>query len=348
MKRRVNTIAVILLLLALKVPAQKPKVWIFTDMTDKTLPGNNHMGTINDPDDHSAMAGYLLMANMFDTRGIVVGSTNRPAHKTTPNQGDWANVYWKGIYEKEVKNLNETIGGYPKTIDFMESCIKETAEKFNPDSTYKSLENYASVKALLDAAASQSDIMNVLCWGTLTEPAIFAKHCLTNNRSDVLERVRFVAHWTSSSYHMGSVEHPETVPNCAEDAEACAYLKQLALNGAIRYYECGAIGQFGIVSGSPKGDDYYESFKVSALGKRFVEGKYRYGCPDHSDAATYWVLLQNWGVSFNDINSNGTNYPEVEKANEEKFKFWSERIHNELLRRAQAASGQRVTVPTLR
>ena len=37
-------------------PPSKPKVWIYTDMTDKALPGINHMGTINDPDDISAMA----------------------------------------------------------------------------------------------------------------------------------------------------------------------------------------------------------------------------------------------------------------------------------------------------
>lgn len=27
----------------------KPKVWIYTDMSDKSIPGKNHMGTVNDP-----------------------------------------------------------------------------------------------------------------------------------------------------------------------------------------------------------------------------------------------------------------------------------------------------------
>lgn len=54
-------------------------------MSDPLLEGNNHMGTINDPDDISAMAGYLLMANNFDTRGIVVASTHREAHAKTAN-----------------------------------------------------------------------------------------------------------------------------------------------------------------------------------------------------------------------------------------------------------------------
>ena len=53
----------------------KPVVWIYTDMSDKTIPGPNKEGTVNDPDDISAMAGYLLLADCFDTRGIVVAST---------------------------------------------------------------------------------------------------------------------------------------------------------------------------------------------------------------------------------------------------------------------------------
>ncbi len=331
-------ITALILFAAFGAHAQKPKVWIYTDMSDKTIPGKNHMGTINDPDDHSAMAGYLLMANMFETVGIVVSSTNRAAHKNTPNQGDWANSYWKPAYEKSVVNLNANIGGYPETIDFMQSCIKETAEMFDPNKTYESLENYSTVKALVDAAENQDDIINVLCWGSVTESAMFVKHCMSTGKADVLGKIRFIAHWTSSPQHMGTIEHPETVPNCAEDADACAYLKLMALNGNITYYECGAIGQFGIVSGSPKGDGYYRKFKVSELGKLFAEGKYRYGCPDHSDAATYWALLGNWGVSLNDITSNGTNFLDVEKANEDKFEDWSERIHEEILRRARAAS----------
>ena len=137
------------------------------------------MGTINDPNDHSAMAGYLLMANLFETKGIVVASTNRPAHNITPNQGHWANEYWKPAYEKDVKNLNASIGGYPETVDFMQSCTKEAAERFDPDDAYESLKNYSTVQALFDVAESEDDIINVLCWDTLTESAIIIKHCMT-------------------------------------------------------------------------------------------------------------------------------------------------------------------------
>ena len=320
--------------------AQKPKVWIYTDMTDHTMPGNNHMGTINDPDDISAMAGYLLMANMFDTRGIVVASTHRKEHKTTPHQGDWANQFWGEAYRKDLSNLNKNIGAYPEKLEFVQSCIKETAEHYNPDTDYETLANYSTVKSLFDLAETETGIINVLRWGSLTEPAILVNHCLTTGRQDVLDKLRFIAHWTNSPWRQGSPEHPEDVANCREDADACAYLKLMALNGYIKYYECGAIGQHGIVSGSPKGEEYYNQFKASELGKKFVEGKYVFNSVDHSDAATYWVLLENWGVGMTDIKSNGTNPPELEKENEEKFAQWSERIHNELLRRSNVAANK--------
>jgi hypothetical protein len=193
---------------------------------------------------------------------------------------------------------------------------------------------------LFDVADSEEGIIHVLCWGSLTEPAILVNHCILSGRQDVLDKLRFIAHWTNSPWRQGSPEHPEDVANCREDADACAYLKLMALNGYIKYYECGAIGQHGIVSGSPKGDEYYNQFKSSALGKIFAEGKYVFNSPDHSDAATYWVLLENWGVNLNDLKSNGTNPPELEKANEEKFQQWSERIHNEILRRSKAAANK--------
>jgi hypothetical protein len=72
----------------------KPKVWIYTDMSDKNIRGIEKEGSANDPDDISAMAGYLLMANEFDTKGIVVSSTHRNVHKTSPNQAQWAASYF--------------------------------------------------------------------------------------------------------------------------------------------------------------------------------------------------------------------------------------------------------------
>ena len=65
--------------------------------------------------------------------------------------------------------------------------------------------------------------------------------------------------------------------------------------------------------------------------------EYVYNGVDHSDAATYWVLLEKWGVKLSDIASNGTNNATIEQNNENKFKAQSPAIHNELLRRAKLA-----------
>ena len=94
-----------------------------------------------------------------------------------------------------------------------------------------------------------------------------------------------------------------------------------------------------LVSGSQKGTNYFDQFRVSQVGTIFVDGKFAHNSVDHSDAATYWTLLGSWGVSLKDIAPNGTNDPEVERRNEKTFLEWSPRIHDELLRRSNAAKG---------
>lgn len=319
----------------------KPKVWIYTDMSDKNIRGIEKEGSANDPDDISAMAGYLLMANEFDTKGIVVSSTHRNVHKTSPNQAQWAEVYFGNAYKQDVINLNKKIGGYQQEIQFMESSIKNTGEMFDPSKDYKSLASHSSIKALHDLASIEKDVIHVLLWGSVTEAAILVKHCVSNKKVKTLKRLKFIAHWTNSYWHQGSMDKPYDVANCREDAKACAYMKEMAKSGTIQYYECAAIGQHGIVSGSQKGKPYFNQFRTSALGNIFVDGKYVNHSVDHSDAATYWALIGKWGVSLNDIPSNGTSTPEIEKANEEKFVNWSHRIHDELARRAKIAGGER-------
>ncbi|WP_197231657.1 nucleoside hydrolase-like domain-containing protein [Novipirellula artificiosorum] len=328
-----------------KPKIRKPKVWIISDMSDKRLGGDEKEGSVNDPDDISAMAGYLLMANEFETLGIVVASTHRNEHRESPDQAVWASNYFGNAYEAEVLALNKEIGGFPKAISFKQSCIKESAERFNSERTYASLDRYDTVADLLATAETiaDDDVLNVLCWGSLTEPAILVHHCLATSKQDILKRVRFIAHWTNSPLHQGSKEHPENVANCREDSAACSYLKRVAADDKIRFYECGAIGQHGIVSGAPKGREYYDQFRTSRLGTIFVDGKFAYDGVDHSDSATYWTLLGTYGVSLDDIRPDGVNTAEIEKENEQKFRNHSRRIHNELLRRSgvvQAASLQ--------
>jgi len=332
------------LLLGAAAPAapRKPAVWIYTDMSDKTIPGPNHMGTLNDPDDISAMAAYLLLADQFDTRGIVVASTHRAEHATTPDQAAWADGLIGAAFRAESPHLNRLLGGgFPADVRFTESGIKASGEKYDPSRRYTSLQPYPTVRALFEEARREpaGGLINVLCWGPLTEPAILVNHAIATGNHEVLAKLRFIAHWTDSPLHQGTPEHPENVANCREDAAACAYLKRMARERRIDYHECGAIGQHGIVSGSPKGAAYFDGFKVSRLGRIFAEGKFVHNSVDHSDSATFWVLLGQWGVTLQHIPPDGTNSPPRELANEKIFKDWSRRIHDELLRRARAAAG---------
>lgn len=340
MKHSFNCIffAILLLFTNQGQAQKKPKVWIISDMSDKTIPGNNKEGTVNDPDDISAMAGYLLMANCFDTKGIVIASTHRKELATAPNQANWANDFFGTAINATFPKLAKQIKGYPSKITFQQSCIKETGERFLITNTYNSLNNYSTIKALYNVLLKERDTINILCWGSLTEPAILVNYCINNGKQSLLQKIRFIAHWTNSPLHQGTAEHPENVANCREDAAACAYLKAQALNNNIKYYELGAIGQHGIVSGSPKGTDYYDQYKTSPLGKIYAEGKFTQNCVDDSDCATYWVLLGNWGVSLSDVANNGTNGADLEKANELKFKNSSKSIHDELLRRSKLAT----------
>lgn len=319
----------------------KPIVWIYTDMSDKTIPGPNKEGTLNDPDDISAMAGYLLLADCFDTRGIVVASTHRDGHKTSGNQAEWAQGYFGSAYNADVKNLKKVYPDFPSSVTFTESCIKMNSERFNYKKDYsKEIEKYTTVSSLLKLLETEKDTVNVLCWGSLTEPAILVNICLNSGKSDLLKKVRFIGHWTDSSLHQGSPEHPEDVANCREDAVACSYIKAMAAEGRIKYYECGAIGQHGIVSGSPKGKEYFNKFHASKLGEIFATGKYAFDTVDDSDCATYYVLLGKYGVSLSDIASDGSNSPEVEIRNEQKFLNNAQKIRSDLLERSNIASGK--------
>lgn len=318
----------------------KPKVWIISDASDPTLPGPNKHGTLNDPDDVSAMASYLLLANEFDTIGIVVASTHRHPHQHTPDQGSWANRLFGSAYKHDVVNLNRQIGGYPTDIVFKQSCIKQTGERFAESKDYRSLDGRPSVRDLREAISKvpTGETLNVLCWGPLTEPAMLLAHCQQTDRLDLCERFRIIAHWTDSSLHQGSPANPADVANCREDSAACAFLKRLASSGTVAYHECGAIGQHGIVSGGPKGTEYFDQFRSSRLGRLFVNGSYVHRGVDHSDSATFWVLLGEWGVSLGDLPSDGSNNPTRERRNERAFSDASARIHDELLRRSRAAA----------
>lgn len=324
-----SLLVIIFLLFAEVLNAQsKPKVWLISD-------GGHE---INDPDDISAIASYILMSNHFDTRAIVMASTVHPWNKNTPDQAVWAQETYGKAYAAEVENLNKYIGGYQKSFKFIESSVKGMGENFDWTVEYN-LNDYPSILALYKELVKTDDVLNVLCYGPLTEQAILISYLKKQNRHDLLSKLRFISHWTSSNFHVGTIANPEHTHNCFGDPIACDFVKKMAMNGLIKFYECGAIGQFGVVNNGQMGSAYYDQFYKSKLGTLFRDGKFAKQRVDDSDCASYWTLLGNYGVSLNDISNNGTNYPEVEQQNEKAFAINAKRMRDELLRRSNAAAG---------
>lgn len=321
-------LTVLLIVISVSAFAQKPAVWIISDG------GQN----INDPDDISAIAGYLLMSNHFDTRGIVVASSVHPWNKNTPDQGEWARNFFGKAYQSDFPNLNKWIGGYQSEIRFLESSVKGMGKNFQWNESYN-LKDFPSIQALYKELEKTDDVLNVLCFGPLIEQAILVSYCLQHNRSDLLRKLRFISHWTASNFHVGTLEHPERTHNAMGDPIACDFMKKMARDGKIEFYECGGIGQYGIVEAAPKGKAYYDLFLESQLGTIFRNGKFVKNRVDDSDCATYWVLLGNYGVSLRDIASNGLNTPETEQRNEQAFARHARFMRDELLRRSNAAAG---------
>ncbi|GJM62443.1 family 43 glycosylhydrolase [Persicobacter diffluens] len=308
--------------------AQKPAVWIISDGGDN----------INDPDDISAIAGYLLMSNHFDTKGIVLASSVYSKHQETADQAAWARKTFGAAYQADLANLNATIGGYQAEIPFYESAIKGMGKNFQWQESYD-LKMFASIWALFKTVEKSKEIVNVLCFGPLTEQAILVSYCLKQNRQDILRKLRFISHWTSSNYHVGNMSHPEKTHNCLGDPIACDYIKKMALDGHVEFYECGGIGQAGIVEGSTKHKTFYDQFEESHLGEIYRHGKFIGGHVDDSDDATYWVLLGNYGVGLSDLANNGLNLAKVENRNEQAFAKNADFMREELLRRSDAAAG---------
>ncbi len=80
-------------------------------------------------------------------------------------------------------------------------------ELYRPDKIYHSLQKNTSVQTLMDEIETSDEILNILCWDTFAEPAILVNHCMAQCRMDVLQKIRFISHWTNSSFRVGSVEN---------------------------------------------------------------------------------------------------------------------------------------------
>nr|MCU0748312.1 hypothetical protein [Akkermansiaceae bacterium] len=74
----------------------------------------------------------------------------------------------------------------------------------DPEKSYQDLGKHSTVQALLDAARKTESPIHVLCWGSLTEPAILVRHGLESDDKDILKRLVFIAHWTDSPLNQGT------------------------------------------------------------------------------------------------------------------------------------------------
>lgn len=312
----------------------KSNVWVYTDMSDPRdqRPGGH---PFNDPDDIVTMAALLLEANRINIETIVVSSTNR---QYLGDSMDFVNNVLLEAYHHDVPYLNEALGGFPETINFVRSSNTQVAipKRFDPKKDYSQLDGHETVASLIEYA--QTNEVYVLCWGPLTEPAIAVKHCMDTDNWQALKNMTFIAHWTMSFIAQGTPETPYKVANCNDDSRACRFIHdQAKLHPEIKYIELGSVGQKGIVDGSG-GFRRLDEFNHSRLGQIYLHAK-RYGDkPDMSDGSTFWLLSEAFGVTLEDYPHDGTLTQEIEEANRDAFKANGHRIVGDLLERSNIAA----------
>lgn len=319
-------------------PSGKPNIWIHTDMTgafDYVVDGNKaeaETDANSDPDDQVAMAMYLMMANRFNTKAIILGSTTRNLSRNTLNlfQQSHGNAY-----EAALPCWNETYGGYPSLADLnvkWSSLTDRTGHLSFDNSPADKYDNFADlpqtvkdlVNELKKSEYSRENPLYVLVWGPMTEIAMATKHMIRNNMTAALSRLYVVSHWTSSFLNQTGTpcnafpsDQIQFKPaNCNQNCEACAYMHNEAKKAGadFRFVDVGSVGQSGIVNGSGSffnggnngvNGPQYQQFQKSGMGDVFVKSKFGFGKPDGSDCATFITILGEYGVKLSDFNDNG-------------------------------------------
>lgn len=347
----------------------KPSIWIHTDLTAATsysISGGDAKAITDknsDPDDHVALANYLMLANKFDTVAIVMGSTNRDTQKDVKKFFDDT---FRKAYEKDYPCLQEKIGGYPtpQSIKAYESSLTAGSGfiqfSTSPDNKYDNYNNLLpTVKYLVDELKktkySSSNPLYVLVWGGMGEIAMATKHLIRNNETAALNRLFVVSHWTATfadtrqgdnKCYSGSANDIYNVANCNVNCSSCKYMRDEAAKSTakFRWVECGNIGQHGIVTGYGKyfngvNGSVYNNFKKSALGELFVKSKFVFGKPDGSDCATFYAVLGNYGVKLSNFNDNGQLTKSHEDSARNSFKNKAQDMLAELETIAEVAAG---------
>jgi hypothetical protein len=353
----IKNYAIVMLLLCVftNIKAQtttsKPNIWIHTDFTGAlsySVSGDVAKAVTDggsDPDDHVAMAMYLMMANKFNTKKIVLGSSTSKNEK----QSDVLfNESFGKAYQSDLTCLNANIGGYPTELSVIESSLTATTSPVSyvssPDNKYDSYNNLLpSVKLLVDELKkpeyTPENPLYVLVWGPMTEIAMVTKHLIRNNETAALNRLFVVSHWTSS--FLNQVDTPCSAfpsnqtqfkpANCNQNCEACAYMHNEAkkTGAPFKFVDLGSVGQEGVVNGSSSfftggnggvGGPQYVNFQKSKLGDLFVKSKFGWGKPDGSDCATFLAVLGTYGVKLSDYNNNGVLTKTHEENAAAKFK----------------------------
>ena len=362
MKRKISKLFLFafILLVSMSTWAQKPNIWIHTDMTSATSYNTTSSTSEavtdqnSDPDDHAALCQYLLIANKFNTVRIVAGITNR---NTTLNTGTFVqNTFIDGAYASDYPGMNAKFGGYPtpSSIKVSESSLTAGSGYINfsstPDTKYDDYNALpATVKLLVDelnkSTYSSTNPLYVLVWGGLQEVAMATKHLIRNNNTAALNRLFVVSHWTMSYINQGSPSDPYDVANCNASSAACDYMHSMAkASGAqFKFVDAASSGQDGIVNGS---STFFNGgitganatqLKKSKLGALAVKSKFVYGKIDGSDCASFYTVLGTYGVTLNSFAKNGATTQAQEQAAIDAYRSSATTIWNDLLAASNAA-----------
>lgn len=360
----------------LLVSAQKPNIWLTSDFTgiktgqavwkDKTQT-ISHYNTESDADDYCALANYLMLANRFNTVGIVLGSDGASAERST-NAVDEFRKRFLPAYEHDVKywNSENGIGGYP-SADEIEATVRLAStqgKRFDPKESYKNIKKLPAtvselVKQLKSDKYSAKNPLYVMVWGPATEVAIAIKHLQANKQTKALQNLFVVSHWTTSYLYVQNPSRCRTdsidkikngVANCNEDCQACKFLHDEAakVNANFRFVDVGSIGQTGIVDGSVP---YFSSegyqhkkvttFKKSMMGEMFISSNFVQNRPDGSDIATVYVILGTYGLTLKDFNQNGQLTEAQERNGMQVYKKQATYILDDLLATSNIVANNR-------
>ncbi len=345
MMKRISTITLLLVAfcqtnLFASAPAQKPDIWLLTDLTGFKVgeprftheddPSISQYNTQSDPDDFTAISIYLMKSNEFNTVRIIMGNDRDPKRLSTDALQEFKDTFVPA-YRHDVKYWNSPngIGGYPSAEEF-EASLRQSSTQGQAYADYTSYKDFDKLPStvqelvveLQNEKYSYDRPLYVLIWGPLTEVAMAIRHFEENDNLEPLNNLYIVSHWTTS--HLMHNEPSRCakeedkvkfgVANCNEDCVACDYVHQRAAQDDcnFRFVDIGSIGQSGLVDGSVEyfadggvESDAFKAFCNSSMGEVFITSNFLRGRPDGSDAATLYVILGRYGISLDDFSNNG-------------------------------------------